>query len=75
MVKLIALLMTSLALAAGACGGMEWDRPSSKYRECVRENQVDPSVCDKYREQYEQKIDEKRNAPDLQHGEGRFHDL
>ena len=73
MIKYILLLV--IAIAAGACSGLEWDRPSARYRDCVRDNQADPSVCDKYKEQYEEKIDNKRTAPDLQHGEGRIHDL
>lgn len=72
MIKIIMFL--AIVIFAGGCSGLEWDRPSAKYRDCMRENQADPSVCDKYKEQYEEKIDSKRGAPDQQHGEGRFHD-
>ncbi len=72
MIKLILLLTVVVALSA--CAGMHWDRPSARYRECLKENQADPSVCDKYKEQYEEKIDSKRGAPDVQHGDGEMYE-
>ncbi len=67
---LMHLVIGTLVLAVVSCSGMEWDRPSSKYRECLRENQHDSSVCDHYKEAYEKKIDSKRRQPDVQHGDG-----
>lgn len=72
MIKLT--ILCALVFAAGSCGGTHWDRPSSKYRECLRENQHDSSLCDKYKEAYEKKIDSTRRQPDVQHGDGEMYE-
>ena len=48
MIKSI-LVLTAFVLVS-SCGGMEWDRPAAKYRDCLKNNQADPSKCDKYKE-------------------------
>ncbi len=62
------MLKWSLILIVGfsllACSGMEWDRPQSKYRDCLKENPNDSSACDKYKEAYEKQIDSYRGSPD-----------
>ena len=66
------MLKWSLILIVGftllACSGKEWDRPSSKYRDCLRENPNDRSACDKYKEAYEKQIDSYRGSPDSNGG-------
>lgn len=73
MIKLT-IISASCILLLSSCGGMQWDRPSAKYRDCLRENPTDKSKCDRYKEEYERKIDSYRGGAGGQPGEGGMYD-
>jgi hypothetical protein len=51
------LIIMILVFFLSSCGGkFSWDRPSQKFRECLRVNPDNPSRCDVYKEQYEEQI-------------------
>lgn len=64
------LFISAACVFLSSCSGMQWDRPAAKYRDCMKENQADPSQCDKYKDAYEQQIDSYRGGAGGQHGEG-----
>lgn len=72
MIKSI-LVLTAFVLVS-SCGGLEWGRPAAKYRDCLKNNQADPSKCDKYKEDYESQIDSYRRGAGTHHGEGGMYD-
>ena len=65
------LLVIILTVVISACGSkFVWNRPSSKYRECLRENQDNPSRCDDLKKAYESEIESLRNMSDDPSGGG-----
>lgn len=70
--KLFLLIITILVFSSCA-GKFSWNRPSQKYRECLRVNPDDSSRCDIYKEQYESQIDSYRSiSDDPASGEGLY---
>lgn len=68
------LIVLILVFFLSSCGGkFSWNRPSQKYRECLRVNPDDSSRCDIYKEQYESQIDSYRSiSDDPASGEGLY---
>ncbi len=66
-------IISAVSVFLFSCGGMQWERPAAQYRDCMKENQDDPSKCDKYKESYEKQIDSYRGGAGNQHGEGGFY--
>ncbi|HEX3035102.1 MAG TPA: hypothetical protein VHT73_08215 [Thermodesulfobacteriota bacterium] len=67
--KLFLLIITILVFSSCA-GKFSWNRPSQKYRECLRVNPDKPSRCDIYKEQYEEQIDSLRGISEDPGGGG-----
>ncbi len=61
MLKWMLILIVGFNLLA--CSGMQWDRPQSRYRDCLQKNPNDRSACDKHKEAYEEQIDSYRESP------------
>ena len=40
------------------------DNPREQYRQCLKQNQEDPSKCDHLRDAYHQRFEDKRNVYD-----------
>ena len=59
------LICLLISFAVVSCGDkIVRDNPREQYRQCLKENQEEPSKCDHLRDAYQQRFEDKRGVYD-----------